>query len=347
MPAKILITGATGFIGRHLSRHLLARGADIRILARHGDRAESLFGNQLDIHLGDIRYYSGLETACRDVEVIYHVAGAYKFGRRHQRELWQANVTGTSNILKAAWRAGVAKVVHLSSASILAKRERFFSSSHPMLDQVGLPASPPRFCPYKNSKWHAERLVLEWSARGLPISIASVGCPIGAEDDAPTPTGQMIRDFLARAFPFYCRVGLNFIDVRDFSAGLLRVAQAGRSGERYLLGNKNLMLIEFLELLARETKYPVPRHRLPCSLILLAGLVGEGLDSLRPSGPSARVCLETALEAGCIQFFESEKARRELDWAPVYSIEESIQNAVDWLRDPCPKGALAAGSLAL
>jgi dihydroflavonol-4-reductase len=335
MSSQILITGATGFIGRRLTRDLVSSGNRVRVLARNRQKAWDLFGDHVEVAEGDVCDAASLEAACRGVEVIYHIAGIYRFGLRHRRELWDANVEGAENLLRSASQAGVGKVVHLSSGGVLRKSgcgEQSKSDSA-LLDENDFPAEAPKFCWYKASKWHSEQRALAWAKKGLPVVIANTTCPIGRGDEAPTPTGQMIRDFLQRKFPFYCRTGLNFISVGDLSQGLQLAAEAGRSGERYLLSGENLWLKEFLDLLAIETGLPAPRMSLPNAVIRLIGCGGEVVDFLTPGSMSARVCLETALQAGRQQFFNNARARRELGWLPAKSIQESIVEAVAWFRD--------------
>ena len=338
MSSQILITGATGFIGRRLTRDLVARGRRVRILARSQGKACELFGDHVEISVGDVGDPASLETACRGVETIYHIAGIYRFGLRHHRELWNANVEGTENLLRSAAAAGVGKMVHLSSGGVLKKSGVVGPADSgspvlPLLDENDFPANAPRFCSYKSSKWHAEQRVLAWARKGLPVVIASTTCPIGRGDETPTPTGQIIRDFLQRRFPFYCRTGLNFIGVGDLSQGLQLAAESGRVGERYLLSGENLWLKEFLDLLAGETGLPAPRRCLPNALIRLIGCGGEALDFLNPRSTSARVCLETALQAEHLQFFSNARARNELGWKPAGTIQENISEAVAWFRN--------------
>jgi dihydroflavonol-4-reductase len=332
MSSQILITGATGFIGRRLTHDLVARGHRVRILARSRVKAWDLFGDHVETNVGDVGDPASLEKACRGVEIIYHIAGIYRFGLRHHRELWDANVEGAENLLRSASAAGASKVVHLSSGGVLGKNG-IAGAAAPLLDENDFPAKAPCFCSYKSSKWHAEQRVLSWARRGLPVVIASTTCPIGRGDETPTPTGQIVRDFLQRRFPFYCRTGLNFIGVGDLSQGLQLVAESGQAGERYLLSGENLWLKEFLDLLAQETGLPAPRRSLPNALIRLIGCGGEVADFLNPRSTSARVCLETALQAGRMQFFSNARAQDELGWRPASSIQENIREAVAWFRN--------------
>jgi dihydroflavonol-4-reductase len=331
MSSQILITGATGFIGRQLTRDLAFQGRSVRVLARNRRKAQALFGDTVEICAGDLGDPAAVAKACRGVGLVYHIAGIYRFGLRHRRELWDTNVEGTETILRAASEAGVGRVVHLSSAGVLAKAAGSFPVAR-LIDENDFPAQAPRWSAYKASKWQAEGRVLAWARRGLPVVIASTTCPIGRGDDLPTPTGRMILDFLEGRFPFYCRTGLNFIAVGDLSRGLQQAAEEGRLGERYLLSDENLWLKEFLDLLARETGRPAPEICLPPALIRLIGCGGELVDLLNPRSRSARVCVETALQAERVQFFDNAKARTELGWKPEVALKTSVRDAVAWFR---------------
>jgi dihydroflavonol-4-reductase len=330
MSAQILITGATGFIGRQLTRDLVMSGAKVRVLARCPGKAQELFGDDVEISEGELGDTGALDAACQGIETVYHIAGTYRFGLRHRHELWRTNVVGAENLFRSAASAGVDKVVHLSSGGVLRKRD---NDGARLLDENDFPARGPRYCPYKSSKWHAEERALAWTKRGLPVSIVNTTCPIGGGDELPTPTGRIIRDFLRRQFPFYCRTALNFIGVGDLSQGLQRVAESGRNGERYLICDENLWLRDFLQLLALETGLPAPKICLPDTMIRVIGCGGEAFDLLNPRSSGARVCLETALQSRSTQFFSNAKARDELAWMPVSSIQENIAEAVAWFRN--------------
>jgi dihydroflavonol-4-reductase len=165
------------------------------------------------------------------------------------------------------------------------------------------------------------------------VAIASTTCPIGSGDETPTPTGQMVLDYLKRRFPFYCRTALNFIDIRDLSQGLQTVAQRGQSGRRYLLCDQNMWLKEFLDLLSLETGLPAPRSCLPNWAVWLAACGGEAADYLNPRSKGARVCLETAAQVENGGFFNNARTRAELLWEPARSVRDSIHQAVAWFRD--------------
>lgn len=338
MAAQILITGATGFIGRQLTRDLVAAGHGVRVLARSPEKARTLFGDAVEVSLGDLRDPASLKSACAGIETLYHVGGVYRFGLRHRHEMQQANIQGTENLLAEASHAGIGKIVHVSSASVLG-RPQSPSDPWPVLNETDFPSAPPRFSPYKYSKWEAENRALAWVKRGLPVVIANPSCPIGSGDETPTPTGQMIRDFMRGQFPCYTRTGLSFVNVSDVSTGLQQVARSGRVGERYLLTNQNMWLKEFLDCLANLTGLPAPRVCLPHWSIQAISGFGEIFDLLNPRSTSARVCIETALQARNAQFFDHTKARDEIGWAPT-SIQMGLQQALDWFqRGAIPEAA--------
>jgi len=314
--SQTLVTGATGFIGRYLVRTLLARGETVRVLVRSEEKAHALFGDDVTCFKGDLSDQASLDHAVKNVETLYHIAGIYAFGRQNKKNLMQVNVTGTENILKAAHRAKVSKVVHVSSAGILARKKGGAS-------EASFPILPPSGRPYKASKWFAEKVALSWVERGLSVVIANPTCPLGQEDN--TPTGQIIRDFLAGEFTFSSHTGLNFLDVRDLATGLIACAERGRSGQRYVLGQHNRMLTDFLNILAKQTGLPGPKAEVPWHLIAACAVGSECLQSLGLLN-STRVCWETAQQSKFIQFFDGIKAEQELSWRPQRPLLETI----DW-----------------
>jgi len=320
-----LVTGGTGFIGRYVVRHLLDLGVRVRVLARNAAKAERLFGNQVEVISGHVLDCGTLDRACRGVQQIYHVAGLYCFGRRNRGLLDQTNRQGTDLLLAAAQKAGVEGVVCVSSAGILGGPGK-------VLNENDFSPANTWGCYYKNSKRAAEKVALEWARKGLRVVLVNPSCPIGAEDEEPTPTGRMVVDFLEGKFPFKANTGLNFLSVKDLAKGVVLAGKKGRSGERYILGGENLWLGEFLDLLASRTGKPSPRFSLPWGVIFLAGLGGEAIHLLSRS-PNVHVCLETAQQAKRVQFFSSEKAKRELGWSATTPIEQCVDEAIHWIQE--------------
>ena len=321
-----LVTGGTGFVGTHVVRALVARGGKVRALARPSSRRENLADLLKDVEIatGDLTDRGSLARAMKGVSTLYHVAADYRLWARDPRELYRANAGGTENVLAAAAEAGVSKVVYTSSVAALGLTDD---------GTPGTEATPvvreKIIGHYKKSKYDAERVALDWAARSLPVVIVNPSTPIGERDIKPTPTGQMIVDFLNRKMPAYVDTGLNLIDVRDVAAGHLAAAEKGKPGQRYILGHRNLSLKEILEMLARLTGLSAPTVRLPHWIPLSAAAFATGWA--RMTGKPPRFSLESVRMSTHRMYFDGSRAVRELG-LPQTPVEEPLQRAVEWFR---------------
>ena len=315
---QFLITGGTGFIGRHVVRQLLDQGAGVRLFCRTPEKAQRLFGNRVGVVRGDLRDRDSVTAAVRGRDTIIHLGATFQFGRRVRRINEETNAGGTEYLLEAAERSGCQRFVHVSSCGVLE------GNGNPLTER-DFPGDVSERESYRRSKWLAEMAALAAARRGLPVTIASPTSPLGEGDETPTPTGRIVQDYLRGRFPFSARVGLNFIYVVDLAKGILAVTERGRTGERYLLGHHNVRLDEFFRLLARITNLPAPRFALPQSAIALAGAIGETVGS-------ERVCWETAAHARRRQWFDFSKAAGELGWSARSSLEATATEAVQWFQ---------------
>ena len=187
----ILVTGGTGFVGANVVRELVALGAGVRVLARPGGDRRALDGLPVEIVEGDLLDRASLERAVTGADTLYHVAADYRLWARDPAELHRVNVGGTRAILEAAGEGGVRRVVYTSTVGALGipKDGTPGTEDTPvsLADMVG---------PYKASKFLAERIATDFARRGLPVVIVNPSAPIGPWDVKPTPTGQMIVDFM-------------------------------------------------------------------------------------------------------------------------------------------------------
>jgi dihydroflavonol-4-reductase len=331
--AQFLVTGGTGFIGRFVVRNLLHNGASVRLLCRDEDKARRLFGERIEIVAGNLLDSASCQRACRDVQTIIHLGGSYRFGRRHRFELEAANQCGSENILQAAADRGVARFVHVSSSSVLGSRNG-------SITERDFPGRVSRRQYYRRSKWFGECAALVWAQRGLPVVIVNPTAPLGPDDETPTPTGQMVLDFLEGRFPFSARTTLNILHVAELAEGILAVAARGHDGERYLLGHHDLSLDEFLRVLAQCSGQSAPRFCLPWGVIALAGACGE-------IAGASRVCWETAAHARKRAFYSCQKAADELGWRPTRPLELTVRESVAWFRERIAAPALPANDLSM
>ena len=255
---RILLTGATGFVGGHLLQALLAEGARVRCLVRESSPRSNLEGLPVDVTVGDLRDAASIRRAVEGCEQVYHCAADYRLFTRRPEELYESNVEGTRNVLRSAAEARVERLVYTSSVGALGLR-----LDGAPADEVTRVSLTDMVGHYKRSKYLAERVAEEWATRGLAVVIVNPSTPVGEGDVKPTPTGKMILDFLNRRTPAYVDTGLNLIDVRDVARGHLLAAAKGRIGEKYILGHHNMTLREVFQTLARLTGFEAPRIKLP------------------------------------------------------------------------------------
>jgi dihydroflavonol-4-reductase len=320
-----LVTGGTGFVGANLVRELLSDGQTVRVLARKGGDRTALEGCAVEIAEGDLTDPGSLKAAVAGVRRVYHVAADYRLWARDSRELYRANVEGTRHLLEAAASAGAERIVYTSTVGALGipKDGTPGDETSPvgLEDMVG---------PYKASKFLAERVAEEWAARGAPIVIVNPSAPLGPWDVKPTPTGQMIVDFLRGKMLGSIDTGLNIVHVRDVARGHILAAERGRVGQKYILGNQDLSLIDIFRGLARLTGLRPPRFRVPYGVAWLAALCLEG--AARVSGGTPQVPLNAVRMGRKRMYFSAAKAVRELG-LPQTPADEALRDAVTWFVD--------------
>ena len=320
-----LVTGGTGFVGAHVVRALLARGHSVRCLVRRGSRRANLEGLPVEIAEGDVTEPESLGEAMKGIETVYHCAADYRLSVPDPRPLFACNVAGTENVMQAAAGAGARRVVHTSSVGALGRT----ANGRPATEET--PVDPASLIgPYKRSKYEAERVADRWAGRGLPVVIVNPSTPVGELDVKPTPTGQMIVDFLNRRMPAYVDTGLNLVDVRDVAEGHILAAERGHPGQKYILGNRDMTLKEILDSLSRLTGIPSPRIRLPHWIPLTAAAF-ESVRS-RMTGRPPRIPLEGVRMSRYRMFFDSSKAVRELGFTPK-PVDDALARAIAYFRE--------------
>ncbi len=327
---KVLVTGGTGFIGGNLARALWNEGHRVRALVRPQSSAIPLEGTGIEMVSGDILDRASLDRAVEGCEAVFHCAAAYTFWSPDPRLIYETNVTGTANVLDAAEAAGVSRMVYTSTVSTIGLTGD--SSGEDTRRALGNEDTPVRehhlVGTYKKSKYQTERLVLQRASQGVPVVVVNPTAPVGAWDVKPTPTGQMVLDFLRGRIPVYFSSGMNVVDVEDVAAGHILALERGREGERYLLGNTNLTLREIFRILADLTGLPAPRWKAPFWMVTAAGYL-DGLVEGRLMGRQPRIPLEGVQVARHPMYVNCEKAIRELG-LPQTPVKEALRKAIDW-----------------
>jgi len=313
-----LVTGASGFLGWHVARVLLERGYAVRALVRPGSRVDEL---DVEVSTGDLRDPASLERAAAGCGLVFHVAADYRLWARNPDDLYRSNVEGTRNLLEAARNAGVERVVYTSTVGCIGiPRDGIGDEDTPVAleDMVGH---------YKRSKFLAELVALKFARGGFPVVIVNPTAPVGDHDVKPTPTGQIVLDYLNGGMPAFIDTGLNVVDARDCAQGQLLACERGRPGERYILGSQNLTLAEILGTLARLAGRKAPNVRLPYAMAYLAGAASTAWAGLTRRPP--RIPLEGVRMARKRMWVTHEKARRELGFEPA-AAETALARAVEW-----------------
>jgi dihydroflavonol-4-reductase len=253
-----LVTGANGFVGAAVVRALIARGDPVRAMVRAGSNTVNLAGLPIEIVHGDVTDAESLQRAAAGCDTVLHVAADYRLWAPDESAMYRTNIDGSVNVVEAAAAAGVRRVVYTSSVAVLG-----IHADRSPADE----STPVRFAdmigPYKRSKFLAEQAVVRRAADlGLPLVTVNPSTPIGPGDFRPTPTGRIIVDAARGRMPAYVDTGLNVVHVDDVANGHLLARDAGRPGERYILGGADLSLREILAMVATHSgrKPPVVRH---------------------------------------------------------------------------------------
>lgn len=313
-----LVTGASGFVGWHVARLLLERGYKVRALVRASSTVPELEVERVE---GDLRDRASLDRAASGCSLLFHVAADYRLWSKNPDELYRSNVDGTRNILEAARSAGIERIVYTSTVGCIGIPEGGIGDetqpvSIEMMSGV-----------YKRSKFLAERVALEYAGAGLPVVIVNPTAPMGDHDFKPTPTGQIVVDFLNGAMPAFIDTGLNVVDVRDVALGHLLAAERGCPGGRYILGSENLTLRQILAELAAITGRKAPSLQLPYGVAYAAGVITTAMA--RVTGRPPRAPLDAVRMAKKKMWVSHEKAARELGYLPKPA-RIALARAVEW-----------------
>jgi nucleoside-diphosphate-sugar epimerase len=320
---RILVTGGSGFIGKHLVAALIARGRQVRVLDLQPPpcalpRVQYVRGSVLDRDLVD--------RAMDGVDEVYHLAGLPGMWLPRKADFHTVNFGGTEIVIETARKRGIKRFLHCSTESILFRAPSSIAS---LAEDAFLPDDMPG--PYTRSKMLADRFAMQAAASGYPVMIGCPTMPVGPHDHSATPPTTMLRHFLNRRLQLYLDFVVNFVDVRDAAEGLILAMDRGRPGHRYILGGESMPLRQVLELMV-----DISGHRVRC--IQVSGRVAEmaaatlefiadHVTRRPPSGTAEGVRI--ALRAGALSI---EKAQRELGYAPG-AVEPVLRETIAHLLD--------------
>ena len=323
---KTLVTGATGFVGSAVARLLLARGEVVRTLTRPGSDATNVTGIDVEVVHGDLRDKDSLREACVGCDTLYHLAADYRLWARDPSDIYQSNVVGTRNLMRAALQRGVSRIVFTSSVATLGVQQDGTPSNEDVPVTVDDMTGH-----YKRSKFLAEQIVTEMiAADGLPAVIVNPSTPIGPRDVKPTPTGRIVRDAMRGRMPAYVDTGLNIVHVDDVAAGHLLAFDKGEIGRRYILGGEDMSLREILATVAEICGRPAPKVRLPRRALYPLAWAWECWARLT-NGPEPQATMDGLRMAAKKMYFDSSRARVELGYTS-RPAREALGDAVNWFK---------------
>ncbi|MGH8162426.1 MAG: hopanoid-associated sugar epimerase [Gammaproteobacteria bacterium] len=336
MSDRVLVTGATGFVGAAVARAFLAADYSVRAMVRAGTDTAGLHEQGIETVDGDLAAPDTFPAVLAGCDALVHVAADYRLFVPDPAPLYRVNVDGTRALMQAALAAGVRRIVYTSSVAALGHREddgpADETTAARLADMVGH---------YKRSKFLAEREVSRLVAEaGLPAVIVNPTAPVGPGDVKPTPTGRMVLDAARGRMPAYVDTGLNIAHVDDVAQGHRLALERGHIGERYILGGENLALREILTAIARLAGRRPPRVRLaPGPLVPLAWLAETWA---RTTGSRPFLTRDELAMARRPMYYESGKAERELGYRH-RPAEAAFRDALAWF---VSAGRLSPGSAA-
>jgi dihydroflavonol-4-reductase len=324
------VTGASGFIGSNLVRELLARGHRVKALLRPESGTRALAGLEIERVTGDLNARELLKREIAGCDWCFHTAASYHLWLRDYQPMYATNVEGTRNVIEAAGLAGCQRVVYTSTVGCIGLT-RLVNGDAVAADESETVPEMQLTNHYKRSKWQAEEVAAKLARQGLPVIIVNPSAPIGPYDVKPTPTGQIILDFLNRKLPAYLDTGLNWVHVRDVAVGHILAAEKGRLGERYILGHAqgNWTMRETMAVLEEITGIAAPKIRIPYWAALATAHISEGIAFF--TGTPPRAPLAGVRMGKDKMWFNPAKAIRELG-LPQTPPKQAFADAAAWFR---------------
>lgn len=322
---KTLVTGANGLLGANLVRELLNRGHQVRALVRHGSDLKSLDGLGIDYFYGDLNEENRMAEACRGCDSVIHTGGKTPGHLIKFSDFSRVNIEGTKNIVRAAQKAGIKRLIHVSSCCVFGGGS-LRNPGTELSEFTGF-----RFnSGYINSKYLAQQWVLsEIEKTGFPIVVVNPTLMIGPYDVRPG-SGEIILRCLRNSVLLCPTGGKNFIDVRDAADATCNALDMGTPGECYLLASENLSFAGLFEKVLRIAGKEGVTWVIPKMLTNLAGLAGNAFQAItRNASP---VNLINARQLACESYFSGTKAVRDLALRQ-RPVDAAIREAIQWFRE--------------
>jgi len=323
---RVLVTGGSGHVGANVMHALLADGQEVRCLVEPGSSQVAFEGLPVELFEGDIRDFDSMRAATRDCARVFHVAAkvsTLNAGAGEARDLYEINVIGTRNIMRACLENGVARAVLTGS----------FSSTGYDLDDPsqpsheGLPFYPfGHVMPYSHTKALAEHELLKCVVEGLDAVIVTSCACIGPWDHMPSRMGRTMIDYARGKLRAFVPGGFDFVNARDIAGGHLLAMEQGRVGQKYIISTHFHVLKELVQMFSEITGLPPVRLEVPARwMAAVTGIYAGSLAKVFPKLPQRL----TPGAIGVLQMrrhADTSKAQRELGYRPS-SVRDGVRDA--------------------
>jgi len=325
---RVLVTGASGFIGANLVQRLAREGYPVRVLLRKTAHHPFLATAPVERVDGDITDIGSVQTALAGCRYVFHAAAHISFNRSDRPRLYRTNVEGTRIILEGALRSGIRRFIHVSACAVFGSLDK----KDAVLDETS-PAAVSEDNVYAYSKRLAEEEVMRSCDQGLDCVIANP-CTVYGQGDKTLNSGSLIKAVYSGRLRFMPPGGTSYVSVDDAVEGLILLMEKGRMKERYILCAENLTYKDLCRRIASALGVQEPRSTLPAFLsgpsVLGVSILESllGVFNIRPSFLSSQIVSELFR----YKYFSPEKSKRELGWSPRVSLEESVRRAFDFYR---------------
>lgn len=327
MTAPTLVMGASGFVGSHVTRKLVDRGDDVRVMIRPTSSTSAFDDLDVEVVHGDLFDHDALRAAIDGCDVVQYCVVDARMWLRDASVLFRTNVEGLRNVLDAAVDVGVGKFVFTSTVGTMARRD----------DGVPVTEDEPHNWtgggPYIESRIQAEELVLDYArTRGLQAVAICPSTTYGPRDWAPTPHGSLVRRVATKGVPVYLDQSLEVVGIEDVARAMLLAAERGRDGERYIISDRMMTSREIHTIAAEAVGVKPPHIKISARTLRGVARVNDALAAvLRRDLPMASVGMKIAERMSPL---DHRKAERELGWTPEPT-EKAIASAARWFREQC------------
>ena len=319
-----LITGGSGHVGANLVRELSSRGYEVRCIDFDNDH-RAFEGFNVELVKGNITDISTLDTAFKDVEVVFHTAAVISLDRKDKDLIRSVNVGGTENVCEMSLRHGVKKLIHFSSVDAFVREPL----EDPLYENRSL-VTDPNAVPYDLSKADAQRIVLEYCDKGLNASIIHPSGIFGPNDFKPSLFGQEFINIANGKRPYSINVGYDYVDVRDLCKTSVDCIDKGEIKQNYIVGGNYMDFVYMSEVMSEILNKKLIRSTLPFGFIYMS-LPGSYISSLIKKTPRAITMDSIHTIKVQNKNIPSSLSKEKLNHNP-RPVEETIQDTIEFFQ---------------